>query len=146
LRVLTPGGRLVLSSWAPSGAIHEAVGVVGKAMSDATGIEPQRFAWHESASLGELAARHGTKAEIKGATIVFTGTSPRDYVRAWEENHPMFVAAKPVLERAGTLDAVRGDVLAVLEQGNEDPAAFRVTGRYCIAEMRRASAAQPTAR
>ncbi len=51
----------------------------------------------------------------------------------------MSIAAGPVLQRAGTLEATTERALAALREGNEDPTAFRVTSPYRVIEIGPAS-------
>ena len=53
------------------------------------------------------------------------------------ENHPLAIAARPVLEGAGRADEVRDGMRRIYEEGNEDPDAFRITSPYTVAELRR---------
>jgi hypothetical protein len=51
--------------------------------------------------------------------------------------HPLWVAARALLEPRGEVEALREQSLAILEEGNEDPEAFRATSRYVVATARR---------
>jgi hypothetical protein len=53
------------------------------------------------------------------------------------ENHPLAIAARPVLEGAGRAEEVREGMRRIYEQANENPSAFRLTSRYVVAEMER---------
>jgi hypothetical protein len=44
------------------------------------------------------------------------------------------VTALGILEQAGKAVQARSHLLAILQAGNEDPAAFRSTSRYVIAK------------
>jgi hypothetical protein len=48
----------------------------------------------------------------------------------------MSVAGRPLLEQAGTYAEVRQRALQALREGNEDPAAFRVSSPYRVIEIR----------
>lgn len=54
-----------------------------------------------------------------------------------EQTHPMSVAGRPVLERAGVYGGVREQALAILHEANQDPQAFRVSSPYRVIEIRR---------
>jgi SAM-dependent methyltransferase len=137
VRVLAPHGRAVFSAWVPDGPIDAMVGTIGRAMAGVTGQTPRRFAWHDPAAIGELAAAHGAQARAHDGRLTITAPSPEGYFAANEAHHPMSVAGRPLLERAGRYDEVREQAIAVLRQGNEDPAAFRVSSPYRIFEIRR---------
>lgn len=138
VRVLRPAGRAVLAVWIPAGAIHAVVGVFARAMAEATGSRPSRFPWHDREAVAELAARHGATAQFQAGELEILGESPEAYLRRQQE-HPMNVVARPVLERAGTASAAREEALAALKAGNEDPDGFRVHSPYRLIEVRRRS-------
>jgi hypothetical protein len=135
VRTLRPSGRAVVAVWIPAGAIDAMVGVFARAMAAATAPRGPRFAWHDERALHELAARHGADVQLRDGQLRIEAESPESYLTAHEQ-HPMSVAARPVLERAGTAEAASEQALAVLREGNEDPNAFRVTSRYRLIEVR----------
>jgi hypothetical protein len=53
------------------------------------------------------------------------------------ENHPMAIAARPVLEAAGRAEEVRDGMRRIYEEANEDPGAFQITSPLVVAELRR---------
>ena len=135
VRVLRPHGRAFLSVWVPAGPIDGAVGTFGRAIAAATGSRPGRFAWHDAGAVGELAARYGAKVEIHEGELRITAASPEAHLRANEQHHPMSIAGRAVLERAGVYGEVRDQALAILREGNEDPRAFRVASPYRVLEI-----------
>jgi SAM-dependent methyltransferase len=139
IRVMRAGGRALLSVWVPAGPIDAMVGVFGRAMAAVTGAAPERFAWHDSAAVGELAARHGADVHVNDGLLTITADSPEAYFAANERSHPISVAGRPVLESAGRYSAAREQALAILREGNEDPEAFRVSSPYRVIEVTRSS-------
>ena len=137
-RVTAPGGRIVLSAWLPDGAVHRAVGAAGQAVRDALGAPsgPPPFAWHDRAALAALFAPHGFEPELAEERISFTGASPDTFLDE-QAGHPLAVAGEAVLGPRGESVALRARMLAIYEEENEDPAAFRVTSRYVVATLRR---------
>lgn len=138
MRVIRADGRALLSVWIPAGPIDAVVGVVGRAMVAATGTAPARFTWHDADAVGALAARHNAEIQVHDAHLIITGASPEAYFATNEQTHPMSVASRPVLERAGTYSGVREQAIAILREANEDPHAFRVSSPYRVIEVRRA--------
>jgi SAM-dependent methyltransferase len=136
LRVLRPNGRALVSAWVPTGTIATLMGVFGRAMAAATGSAPHRFAWHERDAVAEVAGRYGASVSAYDGEIQFTGESPEAYFAAEEQNHPMSLATRPLLEGAGVYDEVRREGVAVLHDGNQDPSGFRVTSPYRVLELR----------
>jgi SAM-dependent methyltransferase len=135
IRVLGPGGRALLAVWVPAGPIDAAIGTFGRAVAAATGSTPTRFAWHDAAAVRELASRGGATVQIHEGELRITADSPEAYLRANEQHHPMSLAGRAALERAGTYGEVRDRALAILREGNEDPCAFRVASPYRVLEI-----------
>jgi SAM-dependent methyltransferase len=139
IRVLKGSGRALLAVWIPAGPIDAMVGAFARAMATATGSRTTRFGWHDTREVGALAARHGAQISVHDAQLRFTAESPEAYFDANEQLHPMSIAGRPVLERAGSYAEVREQALAILREANEDPLAFRVTSPYRVIEVRRSS-------
>jgi len=133
-RVLAPNGRLVLSAWLPGGAIAEQAKVRRDAVAAATNAPPAAppFDWHDLGAVTELLAPHGFSVEMHDEVLAFTDSSPRSFDENERRNHPMWVAARAVLEPLGRWKAASDEALRVLTEGNEDPAAFRVSSRYVV--------------
>ena len=138
VRVLRPGGRAFLTVWLPGGTIDAMIRIFIKYVNNATGQAgpPSRMQWHDEAAVKELAARLGAKATFHEGELPFFAGSPEEYLRRNQENHPMSVGFRPLLEDAGTLEALEEEALSVLRAGNEDPEAFKVTSGYRVIEIR----------
>lgn len=128
MRVTAPGGRIALTAWLPGGTVAAAVRLARQA-SGPPGGGRGPFAWHERDALAGLL---GLDVAVTEHRISFTAASPAAYLDGELGNHPIWVAGRERIE------PVRDRILAVLEEGNEDPAAFRVTSRYVIATATRA--------
>jgi SAM-dependent methyltransferase len=137
LRVLRPGGRALLTAWVPEGPIDAMVGVLMRELAEVAGPAPRRFAWHDPDAVGAMADRHGAQVGFEDGEIAFAGESPESYFADGEANHPMSVASRPLLERAGRYEAARERAIAILRDGNEDPERFRVTSRYRVIRVER---------
>lgn len=137
-RVMAPAGRIVQSAWIPAGALFEAIkerrALVAEATAEPAGPPP--FAWHEADALEELFGPLGLWVSLEEHTIAFEAGSAREFVEGEFEFHPMWVGIRDKIgpERAAE---VRDRGLAIYEQANEDPDAFRVSSRYVIAEITR---------
>ena len=70
-------------------------------------------------------------------SLAFHAPSVDEFMQIEGENHPVAVAARPVLDGAGRREEVREGMRRIYDDGNEDPSAFRVTSRYVVAEMER---------
>lgn len=139
-RVLAPGGRMLFTAWIPGGAVGALARAAEELVRDALGAPPAPpgFPWHEEAAVGGLLSGHGFAVDRAGAgEIVFTAASPQAYLDVEAANHPLAVAAFDVLQRLGRAAEARDRLLSVLDEGNEDRAAFRSTGRYVVLAARR---------
>lgn len=136
LRVLAPGGRLVLSAWLPGGVIADVNAAAGRMVLETLGLPapPPAFPWHDGGQLTDLLRRLRPEIQVAIAEhqLAFSAASPEDY---WDESsrHPMAVSVLHVLEQAGKAEQFRAHLLSILQAGNEDPHAFRATSRYVIA-------------
>jgi hypothetical protein len=111
------------------------VGAVGRAVAAATGTARQAFPWGDGAAVEQLARRNGARAKLREAEVSFFSASPEAFLDEGEAHHPMSIAARPIIERAGVAKDLREQLLEILREGNEDPAAFRVTSRYVVIEL-----------
>jgi hypothetical protein len=136
--VTKPGGRIVLSAWLPEGAVQRAVRLAGEAVREALGAPapPPPFPWYDRAALAELFAPHGLAITLAEESLSFTAPSAEAFVDE-QSSHPYAVAGEEVLGPRGESEALRRRMIAVYEEANEDPGAFRVTSRYVVATARR---------
>jgi SAM-dependent methyltransferase len=136
-RVLAPGGRALITAWVPAGAIDAMVGVFMRAVAQAAGPRPDRFPWHEPHAVQKVLDPYSVSVRWHEGELAITAPSPEEYLEAQERSHPMSVASRPLLERAGAYAAARTEALGVLRAGNESTRSFRVTSRYRVIEIRR---------
>jgi hypothetical protein len=95
-----------------------------------------RFRWDDRATVEQLAARLGASVRTHEGEIVFARSSPEAYLHDQETQHPMTIAARGLLQHAGTYDAVRAQTLDALRRGSEE-GTFNRTSRYRVMELRR---------
>ena len=138
-RVTSPEGRVVLAAWIPGGAISDAVRLARRTLAEIREqpLPPPPFPWHELESLASLFEPHGFSVAVTEHSIPFHAASVEEFMHIEGENHPMAIAARPVLEAAGRADEVRIGMRRIYEEGNEDPNAFRITSPYVVAELKR---------
>ncbi|CAN5752670.1 methyltransferase domain-containing protein [soil metagenome] len=138
VRVMTPRGRGFLTVWLPGGAIDSFVNVCMKYVSSAgQSGPPSRLKWYDEAEVWDLASRYRATVRMHDGELQIFADSPEAFLRLNQQNHPMSVATRPLLEEAGSLKDMEAESLAVLQAGNEDPEKFRVTSRYRVVEIRR---------
>jgi SAM-dependent methyltransferase len=138
MRVLARGGRGLISVWVPAGPIDAMIGVFMRAVAQATGSQPNRFAWHDEDAVARLFAPYGVELGWHEGAVQCTAGSPEEYLDRGR-SHPMSVAMMPLLEHAGAATRTYEEALAALRAGNESADAFRVTSPYRVIEIRRPS-------
>ena len=136
-RVLKPGGRALLTTWVPAGAVHEAFGAIGRALAEISGEEPRKpFGWGEPQVVRDLFARHGAQVEIAEERITFTAPSAEAWIEEGERSHPMMIPAKAALTEAGRYDDLRAAAIEALEVHRDPGDAFALTSRYLVVTVR----------
>jgi SAM-dependent methyltransferase len=137
-RVLSSSGRMLLTAWIPGGAVSQAVRLSRQTLAEIRGQElPTPFPWHDRDALAGLFEPHALSVSITEHSLPFHAPSVDEFMRIEGENHPLAIAARPVLEGAGRADEVREGMRRIYEEANEDPSAFRITSSYVVAEMER---------
>jgi SAM-dependent methyltransferase len=135
VRVVRPGGRIVISCWFGSRALSQAIAVAQRHLA-ATGTSPPphpgAIDWSDRAVVTEAFERRGAAVQVTEHEHFFTGESAEAYWDDLGEHHPLAIAARRALERAGTYDAVRAEAIGVLDAGNERQDGFRVTSPYFV--------------
>ena len=135
-RVLRPSGRVLLSAWIPEGPIDAMLGAMGRVLGRVTqSPPPRRFPWSDPGAIAELAGEAGLV--LKGTSrgeLAIRDSSPEAYVLAGQE-HPMALAVRPVLDRAGVSDEAREAMTAVLREANEENGAFLVHSPYVVHQL-----------
>lgn len=138
LRVLRPGGRALITTWTPEGALADAIGALGRG---AAALSPQpppaRFGWGEEAVVRKLFESHGGLVQIAHGELAARAASPEEFVDRFLARHPMGIPWAEALRAGGTYESVRAEAIAALEKWNEDPAALRVTSGYLIVRIER---------
>jgi SAM-dependent methyltransferase len=133
LRVAGPDGRILFSAWIPDGAISRAVRASREAIVAAGAPEgPPPFPWNEAEAVGDL---FGSDVAVEEHAIAFTDASPERYVQEEFDNHPLWVAGRPILEQSGQIEPLRDRVLTIFREANEDPSALRITSRWVVVSL-----------
>jgi len=141
LRVVRPGGRLVVTTWSPKGPISQAGAVLRDAMalvdpSSKTRVAP---AWGDPAWVRALFERRGARVSIEEETLSFEAESPEAWFTDQEEHHPIWRGIKAALSAlpGDEWARVRERSVAALRAGNEDASRLRVTSHYLVVTVTR---------
>jgi ubiquinone/menaquinone biosynthesis C-methylase UbiE len=135
LRVLKPTGKALITSWEPTGGMHAALDILGKATSEVAGSNARkRFPWGDPDKVEQLF--DDATVEVERAQIAFEAPSAEDYLDRFESRHPAGIVFKDVLTRAGNYDETRARAVAAL--GDDRP--LRVTSSYLVFTVARRAA------
>lgn len=147
VRVTRPGGRVVVTSWLPAGAIADVGRIVREELAAAEGAPAATaapapgappagpVAWGDPAFAREAFGAHGATVHVSEHGLPFTHASPEGWFAEQEAHHPVWRGARArfeELDAADRWDAVRARTVAALAAANEDPGAFRATSRYLV--------------
>jgi SAM-dependent methyltransferase len=140
-RVSAQEARAVFAIWIPGGPISDAIRLSRRTMAEILGQPPPSppFPWHERDALSGLFEPFGFSISLTEHSLSFGAPSVDEFMRIEGENHPIAIAARPVLEGAGRAEEVREGMRRIYEEGNEDPSGFRVTSGYAVAELTRSA-------
>ena len=83
----------------------------------------------------DFTGANGFDVTVDHEFLAFTAPSAQAYLDE-QNDHPLAVAGRAVLDQQGRSDALRERMLAIFDAANEDSQAFRVTARYVIATAR----------
>ena len=123
VRVVRPGGRIVLTTWTPEGP----GAAMGSVIREALGAPADTPRWSDPDFVRQLFAPREVTCVIE--ELPFYAASVEEYLEEGRQN-PMWLAAEGALRGAGKFDAVWARLLELFEEANEDPSAFRTTSRY----------------
>lgn len=141
LRVVRPGGRVVVTTWTPHGAIAQASKILRDAMSAHAPSAAARAApaWGDPAWVRALFEKRGARVTIEEATLAFEAASPEAWFDDQAQHHPAWRMVHAALkDRPAEWERVRSQSIDVLRAGSTDPARLHVTSRYLVVDAVRA--------
>lgn len=129
-RVTRPGGRMLLSSWIPAGAIYDVVRLMFEFLPPSSVVPPP---WGQRDYLQERFAVGDARVSITEHELSFVGKSPEAWFTEQEIAHPAWRTIKRSLQDSGNnWNDCRQACIDLLTSQNEDAGAFRVTSRYLV--------------
>jgi SAM-dependent methyltransferase len=117
-------GKALITAWEAVGPMNDALGILGRATSEAAQTPHRRFDW---SNLDNVKGLFGD-VDVERATIGFEAPSAEEYLKRFETRHPAGMLFRDVLTRNGHYADVRAQALAAL--GDERP--LRVTSSYFV--------------
>lgn len=136
-RIVRLSGRVLISAWIPAGPIDAMLTAMGRIIGRVTAAPPPpRFAWSDPEAVASVAAKASLVLDstMRGE-LPIRDASPEEYVLAGQQ-HPMALAVRPLVERAGISHEIQEAMTTVLHEANEDPTAFLVHSPYVVHELR----------
>jgi SAM-dependent methyltransferase len=135
LRVVRPGGRIVLTAWQDGGLIFESGGLLRAALAESApptddAPPPPHTRWSDPDLLRGLFAPH--RVTVHEGRLPFRNTSPQAAADDLFDHQPMWLAAGRALAPERYARA-RADSAALFAERNEDPAAWQSTSGYVSA-------------
>ena len=142
LRVVRPGGRVVMTSWVGEGAIAEAGRLLWGALAPLAPPSPTPPPapprWGERDFVEQLFGARGARVAISEESIAFTAASPAAWFAEQERHHPAWrFAHRALAARPGAWDELRDRSVERLAARNEDPTAFLTRSRYLLITVHR---------
>jgi len=134
LRVVRPGGRIVLTTWTNEGGLAEAGRIVRQAMATLAPTPSPRSApdWGDRAFVEALFGARA-RVTITEEALAFTASSPEAWFDEQQRHHPVWRFASRTLEaRPGAWDEVRARSVERLRAYNRSADAFEVESRYLV--------------
>ncbi len=136
VRVVRPGGRIVITAWLEAGSILSAGGIMRRAIAQ---VEPpprdapQPTSWHDREALRDLFTPH--HVEFSDEQITFRAASPQAVADEYYGSHPLWLAARKSVGQS-RYEQLRAEATQFFTDINEDPLAWRASGRYLAAIVR----------
>lgn len=128
LRIVRPGGRLVVTSWLAEGAINDVAELIRP-----PGAPLPSSPWPFPSTIRELFARYPVDVSIDEDSLAFEGESAAAWFKDIEQNHPFWRLMKTT--RAEEWDELRARSIEILERSNERSEGFRCTSKYLITRV-----------
>ncbi len=132
VRVLKPGGRMVVAAWRPEGNVGRMFRTVSSHLPPPPeGFEPPPM-WGNEEHVREIFDGTGIELELEPTTVEFTADSTEEYFGEIERDLPPIVMARTVLEPDGKWDALRAELLQLYTESNESEDGFRSPQEYLV--------------
>ena len=115
VRVLRPGGRLVLGNWTMDGMIGQLFKLTGSFVPPPPGVQPPGK-WGDEEHVRELLAPHGLEPSFERRSVVMPFESGEAWIAYFEEMYGPTMAAKAATSAQGRWEELRS-ATAELAQG-----------------------------
>ena len=136
VRVVRPGGRIVITTWLPVGPIAEAGKILRGAMaalSPPGAPTPPPPPWGDPLLVRGLFESRGARVEIASRSLAFEAASAEAWFDEQQVNHPVWRFVHKALESSpDKWEELRARSIDVLSAGNEADDKLRVQSDYLL--------------
>jgi SAM-dependent methyltransferase len=138
VRVLKPGGRMVVAAWRPEGNVGRMFATVASHLPPPPeGFQPPPL-WGSEDHVREIFAGTGMEPEFEPTTVDFTADSADEFFTEFERDLPPIVMARKRLDPEGKWEALRSDLQQLYNESNEaDDGSFRAAQEYVLIKGRK---------
>jgi ubiquinone/menaquinone biosynthesis C-methylase UbiE len=131
VRVLKPGGRMVVTAWRPEGNFGRMFRTIASHMpAPPEGFQPPPL-WGMEEHVREIFEETGIDLDLEPTAVEFTADSPEAYLEEMERDLPPMVVARANLE-PDKWDALRSDLQTLYAETNESESAFSAPQEYLL--------------
>jgi SAM-dependent methyltransferase len=133
MRVLAPGGDIVVTAWTPTGFVGRNFRAAAPYMPPPPPDFTPPVMWGDAEHVRSIFKDTGATLEFELRTVTFTGESPERWLEDDERMLGPAVMAKAALEAQGRYEPLREDLMALYEECNEaEDGSFRVESEYLV--------------
>jgi ubiquinone/menaquinone biosynthesis C-methylase UbiE len=133
VRVLKPGGRMVVTAWRPEGNFGRMFRTIASHMpAPPEGFQPPPL-WGMEEHVREIFEGTGIDLDLEPTAVEFTADSPEAYLEEMERDLPPMVVARANLE-PDKWNALRADLQTLYAETNESESAFSAPQEYLLIE------------
>jgi SAM-dependent methyltransferase len=131
VRVCRPGGRFVLTTWAPDGMIGQLFDLAASYMPEPPDWALPPALWGAEAHVRALFAGQGVELTFEQRLVSPPAESPEAYVAHYERYFGPVITARAALAPQGRWEEFRGDFVELAGRFHRDG---RVDMEYCVIE------------
>lgn len=133
VRVLKPGGRMIVAAWRPEGNVGRMFGTIAQHLpAPPEGFQPPPL-WGVDDHIHEIFGPTGIQVEVEPTTVEFAAESADAFFEEFERDLPPIVMARKVLEPDGKWEALRSDLQDLYNESNQaDDGSFRAPQEYVL--------------
>ena len=137
-RVLRPGGRMCICSWAPEGVIGEFFRTTsGHLPPPPPGFSPPPL-WGSADHVRKLFEDSGVELEFEHETVEMVFDSPEETLEEYATKFGPIVMARAALEPQGRWELLRDDLLALYGRHQTPDGEVRIPAEYLVTTGRKA--------